>query len=75
MNNTEINRTDIEAQLEKYSDSQIEEIINELKVDKNHIRMNGTNYQKIIDLINFLETKKKGLQLLQETLKKKIILR
>jgi nucleoside phosphorylase len=75
MNNTEINRTDIELQLKKYSSSQIEELINELRVDKSHIRMNGTNYQKIIDLVDILETKEKGLQILQETLKKKMILR
>jgi nucleoside phosphorylase len=73
-----MNRADLSTRLEKYTDSQLKEIINEideLRVNKKHIHMNGTSYVIISDLLDILEANAGGLQLLQETLKKKMILR
>jgi hypothetical protein len=74
MDNTEIDPVALGEQLKKYNNSQIDDIINELKVDDNHIRMSGaTKSDKIIDLIKILKIQEGGLQLLKETLKKKMI--
>jgi nucleoside phosphorylase len=74
MDNTEIDSVALGEQLKKYNNSQIDDIINELNVDDSHIRMSGaTKSDKIIDLIGILKIQEGGLQLLQETLKKKMI--
>jgi hypothetical protein len=65
-NNEEIKPKDLESRLQKYNTSQLEQIITQLQVDKNHIRMNGTKYQIIVDLIGVLETKEEGLTQLHD---------
>lgn len=65
----EFNRADIEVRLQKCNDSQLEEIIRHIQVDKKHIRMKGTKYQIIADLVDILEDDPERLHRLQSYLK------
>ena len=75
IDNIEIDPANLVAQLEKYNNSQLKETINDLRLNRNHIHMNGTNYEIICDIIQILETKEGGLAQLENHLKKKMMLR
>ncbi|NER94396.1 MAG: hypothetical protein F6J86_11230 [Symploca sp. SIO1B1] len=66
-----VNRNEILNLLKKLNESQFDELLLRLEVDKSHFPLNGvTLTQKAIYLINYLEQQEQGLQRLQDLLKK-----
>jgi energy-coupling factor transporter ATP-binding protein EcfA2 len=64
-------RNELFDQLKRQNESQFEELLLRLKVDKSHIRWSGaTLSQKALDLIGYLEQQEDGLQRLQERLER-----
>ncbi|MCP2728853.1 nSTAND1 domain-containing NTPase [Limnofasciculus baicalensis] len=64
-----VDQNELFDQLKKKNESQFEELLLRLKVDKSHIRWSGvTLSQKVVDLIGYLAQQEDGLQRLQERL-------
>ncbi len=64
-----VDQNELLDQLKKKNESQFEELLLRLKVDKSHIRWSGvTLSQKVVDLIEYLAQQEDGLQRLQERL-------
>ncbi|GAB4177802.1 MAG: hypothetical protein Fur006_09710 [Coleofasciculaceae cyanobacterium] len=64
-------RNELFDQLKRHNESQFEELLLRLKVDKSHIRWSGvTLSQKALDLIAYLEQQEDGLQRLQARLER-----
>jgi tetratricopeptide (TPR) repeat protein/energy-coupling factor transporter ATP-binding protein EcfA2 len=64
-------RNELFDQLKRHNESQFEELLLRLKVDKSHIRWSGaTLSQKALDLIGYLEQQEDGVQRLQERLER-----